>query len=420
MVYRLFISHSSGTDTLERLHDLVAEIELASQGQVKVIYDKNQIVSGDDWRRRIALMLHVCHGAVVLLDAAALLSPWVLAESTFLSLRRSYDAKFSFIPVSFLDSADLDRQRALAATQQSLTQGSWAVVKLEAIQFVRAHTTKQVAVSIMDALHQRGLDASCPTPAGALAAQLAKLLDQASESALQDLADQLIGRAGYLTGDPRTLAALAIVEAVLSTQSLKAIRDRLDNFGSAFPDQQLYRILDQLVPLVMPAETSALLMRRRRNGGFAHASLSANRPRETVPRYIRRAHLPRRPPVHFEIANTLGSFEDLRCGLRTAWRNKHPDQRAFTDADIDDQLSSDDLDLYAWIPGPIDQGVIEQLEQHYPRVAIIVHHLASDPPTAAPLQLLPIAPPLTPEEERRIIMDYGLATVGLALDGYPA
>jgi hypothetical protein len=53
------------------------------------------------------------------------------------------------------------------------------------------------------------MDGSSRTPAGALAAQLTRLLDQASESALQELAEQLTDRINYLTGDHRTLPAAA-------------------------------------------------------------------------------------------------------------------------------------------------------------------------------------------------------------------
>ena len=43
----------------------------AGDGQVEVIYDKEQLAPGDEWRQRIAFMLHACHARGDLLDENA-------------------------------------------------------------------------------------------------------------------------------------------------------------------------------------------------------------------------------------------------------------------------------------------------------------------------------------------------------------
>src|SRR4051794_32807305 len=84
LVYRLFLSHSSQDEpSKERLRGLAEAIRSAAPGEIAVLYDAEQIAVADDWRKRIAFMLHMCDGAAVLLDDAAIASKWVLAEATF-------------------------------------------------------------------------------------------------------------------------------------------------------------------------------------------------------------------------------------------------------------------------------------------------------------------------------------------------
>ncbi|HEX8081234.1 MAG TPA: toll/interleukin-1 receptor domain-containing protein [Jatrophihabitans sp.] len=421
MVYRLFLSHSSPSSaSKERLRELAASIEEAAEphGGIRVLYDQEQITGGDDWRRRIAFMLHVCHGGVVLLDEAALASQWVHAEALFLSLRHSYDEAFAFVPVSFLDEPDLERARqARAAQRQAFAETSWKVVNLPGIQFVRGKGVTEVATSIVTALRDRGLLGPGETPAAQLANQLAPLLDRASQPALRELADGLSARAGYLADNAENLAALAIIEAMLRSECLTETRDLMKDFGTAFPNPLRLRILEELSPLVVAAGASAMLRRRRSRGGYAHASLCSERPGYTVPRYIRRAHLAQEPPPHFAIANTHGAFEELRANLRDGWRARHGSAMAqsLTDEDVDELLATSTPDLYVWVPGPIDEEVLELLDETYPRVAFLVHHQASAAPPTLPAQLLPVTPTLTSQDERRIYFDY-LAAIQ-ALEG---
>lgn len=102
MGFRLFVSHSTPEAELPRLGRLVHAIEAASDGTIQVIYDKAWIEPGDEWRRRIAFMLHACHAAMVVADERALASKWVLTEAIHLSLRNQVDPQFQFIPISFL------------------------------------------------------------------------------------------------------------------------------------------------------------------------------------------------------------------------------------------------------------------------------------------------------------------------------
>ena len=110
LVYRLFISHSSRDEPAKkRLRDLAEAIRNAAPGQIEVLVDYEQIEVANDWRERIAFMLHMCDGAAILLDHAAIESPWVLAEATFASLRHAFHEKFACVPISFADAASSEQ-----------------------------------------------------------------------------------------------------------------------------------------------------------------------------------------------------------------------------------------------------------------------------------------------------------------------
>ena len=418
MVYRLFLSHSSPTlGARQRLLELAGCIRsaLKSDERVELLYDQEQIVGGDDWRRRIAFMLHVCHGGVVLLDEAALESPWVLAEATFLSFRQAWDTSFACIPVSFLDDDDLVvAKRKRAENTDFLNATDWSVVQLPAIQYVSGMKNDAIALGLVAALRAKGHLRVCATPADSLADQLAARLSHASQDHLRALASRVQRSSPYLTADDPHLAAHAMVQEMLTTLRLTAVRELINGFGISVSDNDCLRILNGLAPLVLQGEASAMLRIPRGGGGFAHASLACMDPSWIVPLYVRRAYVAIRPPTHFGVANTLGTFEELSAGLRKGLRDHIRARiRGLSEDQLDERLKSGQTQVYAWVPGPVDAVVMERLDASYPRVTFIVHHQPGHEPTALPPGVEQVAPALTLEEEDQIIADYEEATESL-------
>lgn len=408
MVFRLFLSHSSPSAAAKaRLHEMKAEVEAAApDSAVRVLYDQDQIVSGDDWRRRISFMLHACHGGVVLLDEAALASKWVLVEAAFLSLRRAADDRFVFVPVSFLEDADLGSAvRARTGERRNPTDTAWDVVDLTSVQYVHPDSVAGAAAAVVAALNARGDLQAEASPADRLADQLAPKLRDAGDAALRALADTLEDAGAYLTENARTQAALAVVRHMMRTARLTEARRLMDPLGTAFPAPQRLEIMTELSPLAVTSEAPAMLTRRRSLGGYAHASLCAEWPSFTIPLYIRRAHLARLPPGHFGVANTLGTFEELSANLRDEWRRLNPSRiRQLTDEQVDERLAS--LERYVWVPGPVDADVLARLDRTYPRIAFVVHYVEGAEPSVLPPGLLPITPALARTEEDAIVTDY--------------
>ena len=179
MGFRLFISHSSpSTESAQRLTVLKEALEQrAGPGTIRVLLDVGQIEGGDDWRRRIAFMLHACHAAIVILDDAAIDSEWVLAEAIFLSLRNQVDPDF-IIPVQLLPPADgtadaLDARAARAAERAKFGEGTWRVVDLSRIQQARGGTEQAGRRSGGQRADHKGALVPYQSPVDPLALQLA-------------------------------------------------------------------------------------------------------------------------------------------------------------------------------------------------------------------------------------------------------
>lgn len=408
MDFRLFISHSSPSPgSLARLSALKGEIERIARPEtpIRVLIDVDQIVTSDDWHERIAFLLHRCHGGIVLVDEAALSSDWVLAEAAFLSLRHRADASFPFVPVSFLDEPDLAKARQDRAEQfQSLSKTAWRVVGFSEVQYALGRTATDIADRLVSALRAKGLLVPGISPADRLADQLAPLFEGAGQQALRELADELDDTAAYESGQDRERAAMAIVRHMLRCGRLASTLQQMDRLGDAFPRERRWAILDQLSPLSLPVEGAAVLTQRRESGGYAHASLRTELPNFTVPMYVRRAHLARRPPKFFAIANTLGSVPDLRANLRAEWRRRLGD--GLSDEQVDARLNTPGMDLYVWVPGPVDDAVLDELERAYPRIAFIIHYPGSGEPTELPARVLPVTPSLLEDKESAISADY--------------
>jgi hypothetical protein len=208
----------------------------------------------------------------------------------------------------------------------------------------------------------------------------------------------------YESGSDRERAAMAMVRHMLRCGRLASALQQMDRLGSAFPSERRWAILEQLSPLPLPAEGTAVLTQRRKSGGYAHASLRTELPNFTVPMYVRRAHLALRPPKFFAIANTLGSFQDLSANLRAEWRRQRGN--GLTDDQVDARLNTPGMDLYVWVPGPVDAAVLDELGRAYPRIAFIIHCPGGSEPTALPPDVLPITPSLPGDVEGAISADY--------------
>lgn len=426
VVYRLFVSHSSPTpEAKTRLRQIVDGIRAADRNgeQIEVLYDQEQIAGGDEWRRRIVFMLHVCDGGILLLDRHARESVWVRAEAMFLAFRRIWDGSFAVIPVALLDGgADTASPPAVTPGDLSFFAGDaqWAVAALPEAQFVSGRTPDDIVEGVVTALRAVGSPATAGSPAEALADQLATRMPNA-ENRLRELAARITRGRGYLRADDRRLAALAIVCDMLEHLKLTRIRGLLDTFGSSLDGRETLRILHELAPLALESRSGAILRLARSGGNYQHVTLCCTNPEWLVPLYVRRAYLAVRRPTIFAIANETGTFEEIQGRLRSGMRDQiRAGIRPLSDGAVDRHLEAGPSgredrtsDVYVYVPGLLDADVIATIGRRYPRVRLILYFPPGDEPAVLPAGLERIDPPLSAEEEDEIVVDYELATESL-------
>lgn len=110
MTRTVFISHSceDNTELPQARRDMRARtravrdrIEKGLEGVegLTAWIDHDQVEPGQEWRKEIHKALFDCSAAVILLDDEAFNSPWVLKETTVLSVRRSLLTGFPMVPV---------------------------------------------------------------------------------------------------------------------------------------------------------------------------------------------------------------------------------------------------------------------------------------------------------------------------------
>ena len=172
-----------------------------------MLYDREQIRGGDDWRRRISYLMHVCDGAAVLLDRRALRSRWVRAEATFLSIRATYDPQFRLVPVAMAVPDMLERR---------LAEPGWEPAALQHWQFVRNDDPTMLAKVIWAGLTTDGRLPSGPGPVERLADQMAVLLKDAAPKLLHDLAADLGDQIPYDDGTDHHRSALVVARDVIT------------------------------------------------------------------------------------------------------------------------------------------------------------------------------------------------------------
>jgi hypothetical protein len=332
----------------------------------------------------------------------------------FLSLRHDAEDGFACFPVCFSDRDELEQAMSVLEVLHDPDSGqmaSWGVVNFTAIQFAQGDSVEEVAGRVVQSLRDRDDLNRQDSSADRLAGQLAEHLVGGSPQIIDELAEKLRKNAPYLVSNNRTaLAALAIVQEVLDTGELFAARTMLGELGTAFSQSKRQCIISELLPLQLRADSAALFLRRRAGGGLTHTGLFCDYPDFTVRTYLRRAYLTRVPPTLITLNSIHGSYEEFRGALRAAWRQgrKKSPLGPLTPEQVDRQLANLQRDVYVSLPGPVDEGVLAQLDAAYPRIAFVVHHASDGADLPLPQQLLPILPNLA-GDEIRIIEDFEAA-----------
>jgi TIR domain len=160
MTRTVFISHSAEdrpglTDTQREVRARARQVRdaieqgLTAVGGLTAWIDREQVEAGQEWRKEIHAALFDCSAGVILLDDEAFNSPWVLKETTVLSVRRSLLAGFPLVPV-LLDQGSSD---------QFDKRPEWKALGMREIQAMKEQPG-DVAAKVIDIVK----DAAVPEP----------------------------------------------------------------------------------------------------------------------------------------------------------------------------------------------------------------------------------------------------------------
>lgn len=404
-MFRLFLSHSSPTDfAKERLNEVARSLEERHPGQLKVLFDKEQIMSGDDWRSRISLMMHSCQAAAVLLDKTAVDSPWVLYESLYLSERNAFESSFRYIPVFIGDREEIKSALKNHESVRKADSLSWNFVPLTQIQAGTcgdaASITEHISHCLLDKIHN---------PDNSLAELIAEeiqieLVKFIGSTSLRNIAGLLEDSSSYYTGNDAHLAALALVRLMLSGRKLRPIREVLDDSRSLPKPEDEDRISLALAPLAMPEGAGTLVARMPGNGqNSCNSSIRISDAHQLViSLYLRRGHLPRGAPKKIMLTNAHGTFAGIRAEMRR-FAKQHANIPPNTE--LSQQIVDKIAGRYRYLvlPGPVQIDLLQQLHREYPDMSVIQYHSHD---TNGVKGVLEIPGVLTIEEEEAMLIDY--------------
>jgi hypothetical protein len=388
---RLFISHSS--------HDPGAPERLAAiAGALKaegfcVLYDKEALAAGDDWRARIHAMLWECDAAVILLTPGALERPWVHKEAAILGWRAERNPNFRLIPVlqeSFV-AADLDRPE----------YGALGLNRLQAV----SGTAEEIATEVAGVLAPL-VAKLAPTPLDLLGSAIAKALAAADAYSLEQVV-QSLGEPPE-ADEPRGLhRAVARWMLKQDPPSLERTLDELRSLGPLFDAAQLRAILRAVAPLWVTPDIAAWFAKfGPPPAACRHLEIACEEPEMTLKDLMYVAALPKSAswlyflndgPQPEHLVDELARLVHQRVDL---------DGTTTVDA-IRAKLTSGQIKVFAAVPIPADRTAADEIRALLPSVMFVFF---AAPPLPEPAGLggdvARVIPGLDDDLERKVAEDF--------------
>jgi hypothetical protein len=398
---RLFISHSSpDAASRQRLDDICTAL---TQCGYDPLADRAAIQSGDEWRHRIHVMLAECQAGVLLLDPAAIGSPWVLKEATILAWRRDLEPDFHLVPVRFrgITVADLEARH-------------YAPLLLTELQ----HVIADDSVAIVSAVRQRvpaGSDA--PSLFDLMVADMTVVIERLSVSdlTLEEICRKCEPSIQFTAGQSRKHKFASVLARRLLTtgpECIAAAVELFDNFGPAAQRDVLRRLASLIEPLWVDSEAAALLpVVSRRQGDARDLALYCSKSgmfTDFVARdYVRRAFLrsSKFRLTHVDDGHAGDVAEYVARRLRESVRSRPP-YRDFSDDEIDRHLSDErgKDPMFVLLPAIVDDDALESLRNTFPRVTFLMRtDAAGKERPELPSRVRYVEPELSPEVERDVL-----------------
>ena len=290
---KIFISHKNQDADADRVLPVVSDALRAANFDVLV--DRQRLQPGDRWRDEIYTWMGLCHGAVILLSAAARDdSVWVPRETSILLWRKTLDPPFRLIPV-YLDGL----------TENDFKAGNFKDLSLGELQAPPAGPPATVAAALVARF--AGLGSHDPTPLEEVAEQIISLLRGIDTAILARAANSLAVDLGPWDPLQHPLKALAVrllqVNLRRAVGALKILVPHLEHAENGA------RLLSLLEPSWVDLCAARWVAdRARRPGPKSGLVLNATKSR-TAELYVRRASC-KPPKLSWPIIPTTGIYGD--------------------------------------------------------------------------------------------------------------
>jgi hypothetical protein len=297
----IFISHSARADADAYPELKTLEKHLKKSG-FDVLVDESRIQGGEPWRDCLHTWMGHCHGAVVLLTARALESPWVLKEATILAWRRSLsNGRFLLLPVFFgIRSTDLAKSQSFAPL---------ALAEIEALKKLTGLPLAKAVAKLLDPL----LSAIADTPQRELENKIAGLLSELKRPALLEKAARNLGQ--DLGGWRPNRDAAGMLAMLLLQAPMEKLAEGLGPLVGVLPKESLRSIIDMLRGSWVNRETAGMLaLVARKARGTRAAALNATEQEFTATALIARASGSH--PWWYSIPVSDASGEDMGGSLK--------------------------------------------------------------------------------------------------------
>lgn len=363
MAYRIFISHSSHSETAK---SFVTELsELLRRKGFEVFLEFKDIQSADDWNKEIHERLASCHAGVLLLTPESITRPWVLKEATILTWRRSLQPDcFKLFPVVFD-----------GVTDQALEQQKFGPLVISSIQKIAGRTPEAIAEEIKQVI---GAAVETDTPLDQLAAVLADLLAPpvAGRSTAERLARKLgIDETRWAPNEPADLSRVLLIAGRLLQESLghyKGVYDLMSDLLPTMSNEFARKTLTIVAPYWVPADAAGRLCEIvNRSQRWAVAMNGVYLRSFSFKMYLRRAFPLREGACQLNLAGGGSeamieeTVEEIYFALEGLW---HAERNI-----IPKLLATNPDPLFVVLPREVsDEAALGRLESEFPRLTFVL------------------------------------------------
>ena len=337
---------------------LLDGIKVALKSKFAVLIDKDDIPTGDDWRRVLNTWVGDCHAAVLLLSDRALQRPWVAYEAAILRFRQIH--RSCRLVLVFLESVN----------EEALQKSLLSPAALDATQAIRAASHAEIIQRIDAVLEGLALD---KTP---IDGQCEYIKDKLGRSLTEPLANDFAAKLQFDLGDWKSDPYRDLSLALIGEKDLLRVASVLSDLRGHINNEREFQNLFEIAASSWVDTFAAQTFKNvATNADPEKRTVSVGAIRPLIAEcYVRRAAADR-PPLDSWITTSIdGVFaDDPKTTLETQVRHALLARlRLSNDEQLSKKLRAKDLirePIVVALPGEgLDRPVLNHLRAKFPTI----------------------------------------------------